>query len=32
MFRAMTHKIRGVRVEEYAYYVNKIRQNVGLET
>ena len=32
MFRAMTHKIRGVRVEEYACYVNKIRQNVGLET
>jgi len=22
----------GVRVEEYAYYVNKFRQNVGLET
>jgi len=21
-----------VRVEEYAYYVNKLRQNVGLET
>jgi len=28
----MTHKMRGVRVEEYAYYVNKLRQNVGLET
>jgi len=28
----MTHKIRGVRVEECAYYVNKLRQNVGLET
>jgi len=28
----MTHKRRGVRVEEYAYYVNKLRQNVGLET
>ena len=29
----MTHKISGVRVEEYAYYyVNKLRQNVGLET
>jgi len=28
----MTHKIRGVRVEEYAYYVNKLRQSVGLET
>jgi len=26
----MTHKIRRVRVEEYAYYVNKLRQNVGL--
>ena len=29
---AMTHKIRGVDVEKYAYYVNKLRQNVGLET
>ena len=28
----MTHKIRGVDVEKYAYYVNKLRQNVGLET
>jgi len=28
----MTHKIRIVGVEEYAYYVNKRRQNVGLET
>jgi len=28
----MTYKIRGVRVEEYAYYVNKLRQNVGLKT
>ena len=28
----MTHKIRGVRVDEYAYDVNKLRQNVGLET
>ena len=29
----MTHKIRGRRVEEYAYYyVNKLRQNIGLET
>jgi len=27
----MSHKLRGVRVEEYAYYVNKLRQNVGLE-
>jgi len=25
----MTHKIRGGRVEEYAYYVNKLPQNVG---
>ena len=28
----MTHKIMGVNVEKYAYYVNKLRQNVGLET
>jgi len=28
----MAHKIRGLRVEEYAYYDNKLRQNVGLET
>jgi len=28
----MTHKIRGVDVEKCAYYVNKLRQNVGLET
>jgi len=28
----MAHKLREVRVEEYAYYVNKLRQNVGLET
>jgi len=28
----MTHKIRGVRVEEHAYHVNKLRQNVSLET
>jgi len=28
----MTHKIKGVRVEEYAYYVIKLRQNGGLET
>jgi len=27
----MTHKIRRVRVEEYAYCVNKLRQNVDLE-
>jgi len=28
----MTHKIRTVGVSEGAYYVNKRRQNVGLET
>jgi len=28
----MTHKIRGGHVEEYAYYVNKFRQNIDLET
>ena len=28
----MKHKLRGMRVDEYAYYVNKLRQNVGLET
>ena len=28
----MTHKIRGVDVEKYAYYANKLRQNVALET
>jgi len=29
----MKHKIRGGgRVKEYAYYVKKFRQNVGLET
>jgi len=28
----MTHETKGVRVEDYAYYVNKLRQNVGLET
>jgi len=28
----MTHKIRNVDVEKFAYYVNKLRQNVGLET
>ena len=28
----MTHKIRGVDVEKFAYYVNKLRQNVRLET
>jgi len=31
IFSAMTHEIRGVLVEEYANYVNKLRQNVGLE-
>ena len=28
----MTHKVRGMDVEKYAYYVNKRRQKVGLET
>jgi len=28
----MTHKLRGVLVEEYAFYVDKLHQNVGLET
>jgi len=28
----MTHDIRIVGVEEYAYYVKRRRQNVGLET
>jgi len=32
MFSAMTHKIRGVRVDKYDSYVNALRQNVGLET
>ena len=32
MFSSVTHKLRGVRVEEYAYYVKKHRQDVGLET
>ena len=27
----MTHKIAGVDVEKCSYYVNKLRQNVGLE-
>ena len=31
-FSSMTHKTKGVRVEEHANYVNKLRQNVGLET
>jgi len=29
---SVTHKLRGVRVEEYAYYVKTHQQNVGLET
>jgi len=28
----MTHELRGVAVEKYVYYVNKLRQNVGMET
>jgi len=32
LYSVQWHKIRGVRVEEYAYYVNKLRQNVDLET
>jgi len=28
----MTHKLRRLRVEEYAFYVNKLRANVGLGT
>ena len=28
----MTHKIKGGDVEKYAYYFNRIRQSVGLET
>ena len=31
LFSAKTHKIRRVVVEKYAYYVNKLRQNIGLE-
>jgi len=27
----MTHKLKGERVEEFAYYVNILRQSVGLE-
>jgi len=30
-FSALTHKLR-VRVDEYAYCVNKLRQNIALET
>jgi len=32
MFSAITHKIRRVRVEDNAYYVNKLRLTVGLQT
>ena len=28
----MTYKVKRVDVEKYAFYVNKLRQNVGLET
>jgi len=28
----MTHILRGVRVDEYAYNVNKLRKNVDMET
>ena len=31
LFSAMTHRIRRVDVEKYAYYVNTLRRNVGLE-
>ena len=31
IFSTMTYKTRRECVEEYAYYVNKLRQNVGLE-
>jgi len=32
IFSSTTHELRGARVEEYANYVNKLRQNVGLKT
>ena len=32
LYSVQWHKKRGVRVEEYAYDVNKLRQNVSLET
>jgi len=32
IYNSMKNKLRGVCAEEYAYYVNKLRQNVGLET
>jgi len=28
----MTHEIKGVDIEKHAYYVNKLRQTVGLKT
>ena len=31
LYSVQRHKIRWGRVEEYAYYVNELRQNVGLE-
>jgi len=31
LFSAKTHKIKRVDIEKYAYYVNKLRQNIGLE-
>ena len=32
LYSVQWHKIRGLDVEEYAYYVNKLRQKVGFET
>ena len=32
IFSAVTYKVRRVGVEKYLYNVNKLRQNVGLET
>ena len=32
IFVSLQYKLRGVDVEKYACYVNKLRQNVGLET
>jgi len=32
IFSSMTHKLRVLRVTEHAYYANKLRENVGLET
>jgi len=31
LFSAMTRKKRRVDVEKYGYYVNKLRQSIGLE-